>query len=80
LHGNLEQACSLAEDQLEIFFLIDQVAKLLHLDEFAFDHLLGERDEQVEHVKVAFFKRRAKALHVEPVAGQNAFRVPPGGV
>jgi hypothetical protein len=37
------------------------VAELLHLQELAFDHLLGERDEQVEDAEVALFERGRKA-------------------
>ena len=42
LHGDFEEAGGLAEDEVEVLFLVDEVAELLHLEELAFDHLLGE--------------------------------------
>jgi hypothetical protein len=45
------------------------VAKLFHLQQLAFDHLLGERNEQVQYAKVAFRQRRLEGLHIQPVAG-----------
>ena len=80
LHRHLEQARRLAEDQVEVLFLVDQVAELFHLQQLAFDHLLCERDEQVKNAEVAFFQRRLEGLHVQPVAGENAFCIAPGGV
>ncbi len=56
------------------------MAELFHLQQFAFDHLLGERDEQVEDAEVAFFEGALEGLHVEPVAGEDALGVAPGGV
>ena len=52
----------------------------MNLQQLALDHLLGEADEQVEHAQVALFERHFESLHVEPVAGQNALLVAPGGV
>ena len=80
LHGDFEEAGGLAEDEVEVLFFVDEMAELLHLEEFAFDHLLGERDEQVEDAEVAFFESGAEGLHVEPVAGEDALGVAPGGV
>ena len=80
LHGDLEEAGGLAVDEVEVLFLVDEVAELLHLQQFAFDHLLGERDEQVEDAEVALFQRGREGLHVEPVAGEDALGVAPGGV
>ena len=80
LHGDLEEASGLAEDQVKVLFLVDEVAKLLHLNQFAFDHLLGEGDQKIQDAEVTFFKRGAEALHVKPVAGEDALGVSPGGV
>ncbi len=73
LHGDLEETGGLAEDEVEVLFLVDEVTELLHLEKFAFDHLLGERDEEVEDAEVALFERGAEGLHVEPVSGKNTF-------
>src|SRR6202012_90837 len=80
LHGDLEEAGGLTEDEVEVLLFVDEVAELLHLEQLAFDHLLGERDEEVEDVKVALFEGRGEGLHVEPVAGEDALGVAPGGV
>ena len=80
LHGDREEVGRLAEDQVEVFLFVDEVAQLLHLQEFAFDHLLGERDEQVEDAEVALFEGGGKGLHIQPVACKDAFGVAPGGV
>src|SRR6202012_573371 len=76
----LEETRRLAIDEVEVLFLVDEVTELLHLQQLALDHLLRERDEQVEDAEVALGERRLKGLHVEPVAGEDAFRVTPGGV
>ena len=80
LHGDLEEAGGLAEDEVEVLFFVDEVAELLDLEELAFDHLLGERDEEVEDAEVALFEGGGEGLHVEPVAGEDALGVAPGGV
>ena len=51
-----------------------------HLEQLALDHLLGERDEEVEDAEVALFEGGGEGLHVEPVAGEDALGVAPGGV
>lgn len=80
LHGDAEEAGGLAVDEVEVLFLVDEVAELLHLEEFAFDHLLGEGDEEVEDAEVALFESGAEGLHVEPIAGEDALGGAPGGV
>ena len=80
LHGHLEKAGSLAKDQVEIFFLIDEVAELLGLEEFTLNHLLRKGDEEVENAEVAFGEGGLEALHIEPVARENTFGVAPGSV
>ena len=54
--------------------------ELLHLQQFALDHLLGEFDQRVEDAEVAFLHRDLEGLHVEPVAGQHALGISPLGV
>ncbi len=80
LHGDLEETGGLAEDEVEVLLFVDEMAELLHLQQLAFDHLLGERDQQLEHAEVALFQRRTEGLHVEPVAGEDALGVAPGRV
>jgi hypothetical protein len=80
LHGDAEEARGLAVDEVEILLFVDEVAELLHLEQLAFDHLLGKRDEQVEDAEVALFESVGEGLHVEPVAGEDALGVAPGGV
>ena len=50
----------------------NQLAELLHLKQFAFDHLLREFDQHVENAEIALLHRDFERLHVEPVAGQHA--------
>jgi hypothetical protein len=45
------------------------MAELFHLQKLPFDHLLRERDEQVEDAEVALSQRSLKGLHIKPVAG-----------
>ena len=52
----------------------------MNLQQLAFDHLLRQPDEQIEHAQVLLFERHLEGLHVKPVAGQHAFLVAPGGV
>ena len=80
LHGDLEEAGGLAINEVEVLLLVDEVAELLDLEQLALDHLLGERDEEIEDVEVSFFERGGEGLHVEPVAGEDALGVAPGGV
>ena len=55
-------------------------ADLFELEEFAFDHFLGEIDEDVEDMEVTFLQRNLERLHVEPVAGEDAAMVAPAGI
>ena len=52
----------------------------MDLQQFAFDHLLRQADQQIEDAQVLLFERDLEGLHVEPVAGEDAFFVAPGGV
>jgi hypothetical protein len=58
----------------------DELSQLFHLQEFAFDHLLGEFDQSVEDAEVALLDGDLEGLHVEPVAGQHALRIAPLGI
>src|SRR6185437_3867430 len=80
LHRHLEEAGRLAIDEVEVLFLVDEVAELLHLQQLALDHLLRERDEQIKDPEVALRKRRLEGLHIEPVASEDALCVAPCGV
>ena len=80
LHGDGEQARGLAIDEVEVLLFVDEVAELLHLEQLALNHLLGERDEEFENAEVALFQGVRERLHVEPVAGEDALGVAPGGV
>ena len=55
----------------------NQLAELFHLQQFTFDHLLGQINQGVQNAEVAFLHGDFERLHVEPVAGQHALRVPP---
>jgi len=55
-------------------------ADFFELEEFAFDHFLGEIDEDVEDVEIALLQGDVERLHVEPVAGENAAMIAPAGV
>ena len=50
------------------------------LEEFAFDHFLGEIDQDIEDVEIAFLQGDVEGLHVEPVAGEDAAMIAPAGV
>jgi hypothetical protein len=76
-HAHREQARRLAIDQIEMLLQRDQLAEALHLQQFAFDHLLRQFDEHVEDAEIALLHRDLEGLHVEPVAGQHAHRVAP---
>ena len=54
-----------------------QLAEPLHLEQFAFDHLLRQFDQCVENAEIPLLHRHLEGLHVEPVAGQHAFRIAP---
>src|SRR5438874_4170953 len=58
----------------------DKLAEFLHLQEFAFNHLLREFDEGVEDSEIALLHCDFECLHVKPVARENALRVSPLGV
>ena len=40
----------------------------VELNQFAFDHHLGKRNENIEQVEIAFAQRHLKRLHIKPVA------------
>ena len=47
------------------------------MQQLAFDHLLREFDQYVEDAEIALLHGDFEGLHVEPVAGEDAFRVAP---
>ena len=67
-------------DEVEVLFFVDEAAELFDLQQLALDHLLRERDEQVEDAEVTLLQCGGEGLHVEPVAGEDAFGIAPGGV
>ena len=77
LHADRKQAGRLAVNELEMFFQRDGFAEPLDLQQFAFDHGLGQIDERVEDVKIALLHGDLEGLHVEPVAGEDALGVAP---
>jgi hypothetical protein len=79
--ASAEEAGGLVSGQLDgIIFGNIHAADLGELDEFAFDHFLGEIDEDVEHAEIAFFESYLERLHVQPIARQNAAMVAPAGI
>src|SRR5260370_446332 len=50
LRGDGKQAGGLAEDEVEVLVARDAAAELFHLQQFAFHHLLRERNQQVQDV------------------------------
>jgi len=76
-----EQTSCLVRRQLNrVVFGDIHATDLCELQEFAFDHFLGEVDEHVENSEIPFFQGHLKRLHVQPVAGQNAAMIAPAGV
>ena len=71
-HAHRKQAGCLAEDQVEVLIEGDQLAQFLHLQQFAFDHLLGQFDQSVKDAEVTLLHGDLEGLHVEPVPGQHA--------
>ena len=79
-HADGEQAGGFAIDQVEILVQRDWPTELLHLEQFALDHLLGEFGEHVEDAEIALLHGDAEGLHIEPVAGEDTHGVAPLGV
>ena len=50
------------------------------LQEFAFDHLLREINEDIEYMEIALFKGDLERLHIEPIAGENAAMIAPARI
>ena len=55
----------------------DQFPQFFHLQQFAFDHLLGQLNQNIQHPEIPLLHRNLERLHVEPVARQNALRISP---
>ena len=60
-----------------MFFQRNGLAEPLDLQQFTFDHRLGQIDERVEDVKVTLLHGDFEGLHVEPVTGENALGIAP---
>src|SRR5579862_481087 len=76
-----EEACGLVGCQLErVLFGDVHVTNLGKLEQFTFDHFLGEVDQDIENAEIAFFERHLERLHVKPVAGENAAVVAPARI
>ena len=56
----LKRQAVLRIDEVEVLFFVDEAAELFDLQQLAFDHLLGEGDQQVEDVEVALFEGARK--------------------
>ena len=85
---NSAEACAAAEEasgfvggkfQGIVFGDVD-AADFFKLEEFAFDHFLGEIDQDVEDVEISFLKGDVEGLHVKPVAGEDAAVIAPAGI
>src|ERR1700688_3790804 len=76
-HAHREKTRGLAKDQVEMLLQRYRKTELFHLEEFAFDHLLGQFDQHIEDAEIALVNRDLECLHVEPVAGQHAHGVAP---
>ena len=63
-HAHREQASRLPVDQIQMLLERNRFPQLLHLQQFAFNHLLREFDEHIEDPKVAFLHRNLERLHV----------------
>src|SRR5579872_2438009 len=59
-----------------MFIERDQRSQFLDLEQFAFNHLLGQFDECIEDAEVPFLHRDFKGLHVKPIASQDALEFP----
>ena len=76
--ASAEEARGLVGGQLHgIVFGNIHAADLGELDKFAFNHFLGEIDQNVQHAEITFFESYLEGLHVEPIAGQNAAMIAP---
>ena len=73
-----EQAGRLAIHQVHVVSFGDgNPADTFELQNFAFHHQLGERNQQVKDAEITFLEGHLKGLHVEPVSGQHAGMVAP---
>src|ERR1700722_13495826 len=63
-----------------VFFGNIHAADFRELQKFAFDHFLGQVDQDIEDAEISLFERHLKRLHVEPVAGENAAMITPARI
>src|SRR5208282_1018734 len=76
-HADGKQTGGFAVDEIEVLLRRNQLAQFLHLEEFAFDQLLGQFDHHIQDAEIALLHGDLKGLHVEPIAGEDAHRVAP---
>src|SRR5206468_7640475 len=68
-----EQARGFAVHQLHAVGFGDlNLPDAVELQQLAFDHHVGERDEEVENLEIPFTQGDLEGLHVEPGAGEHA--------
>src|SRR5579863_8169326 len=73
-----EKACGLAVGNFHAVRFGDvDAADTVELNQLAFDHHLGEADEQIEDMEVALAQGGLEGLHIEPVARQHAGVIAP---
>src|SRR3974390_362989 len=79
-HADGKQTGGLAVNQLKVFVDGDGLTEAFNLQQFAFDHGLGQLNQGVEDVEIALLYSNLEGLHVEPVSGENALGIAPLGV
>src|SRR5205814_7812815 len=65
-----------SQPQSACFGYID-ASDFSELNQFAFDHLLSQIDQNVEDAKIALLQSHLKRLHVQPVSGKHAAMIAP---
>ena len=76
-----EEARRLAIGEVDRFRLGEiDAPKARELQQFAFDHVLREVDQDIEHREIPLAQRHLKRLHVQPVAREHAHVVAPARV
>src|SRR5262249_23804115 len=79
--ASAKKACCFVRRKFQgIFFSHINTANLRELNQFAFDHLLGEINQDIENAEIALFERHLKRLHVQPIAGKHAAVISPARI
>src|SRR5256885_6194215 len=60
-----------------VFFGYIDASDLSELNQFAFDHLLSQIDQNVEDAKIALLQSHLKRLHIQPVTRKHAAMIAP---